>query len=64
MKKVLEQYAKHITRILTKAQGNLTYAQKKGLAYYTVAAERIQALIDAPTPAWVHAQSKKRSAFD
>jgi hypothetical protein len=57
MQKVLAQYAEHISRVYTKAHtkqgGILTEAQKKGIAYYRAAAERVQALIDAPTPAWV-----------
>jgi hypothetical protein len=56
MKKVLEQYAKHIHRIQNKAvqQGRLlTYEQHKAVAYYLAAAELVQALIDAPTPEWV-----------
>jgi hypothetical protein len=40
-----------------------TLAQQKGIAYYTAAAERVQALIDAPTPEWVTLQFGKKSAF-
>ena len=57
MKKVMEQYAEHISRIHSKAyykqHGYLTAAQKRGMSFYTAAIETIQALIDAPTPAWV-----------
>jgi len=61
MKQVLEQYAKHILRLANKKP---SHAQNKGIAYYIAAAERVQALIDAPTPAWVGMQVKKGSAFD
>jgi len=41
-----------------------SHARSKGIAYYIAAAERVNALMNAPTPAWVLAQFKKRSAFD
>jgi hypothetical protein len=57
MKKVMEQYAEHISRIHSKAyykqHGYLTAAQKRGMSFYTAAIETVQALIDAPTPEWV-----------
>jgi hypothetical protein len=56
MKKVMEQYAEHISRIHSKAyykqHGYLTAAQKRGMSFYTAAIETVQALIDAPKPAW------------
>jgi hypothetical protein len=61
MKSVLEQYVKHLLHLANKKP---THARSKGIAYYTAAAERINALMNAPTPAWVLAPSKKRSAFD
>jgi hypothetical protein len=56
MKRVLEQYAKHIHRIQNKAVQQdrlLTYGQHKAIAYYLAAAQTLQALIDAPIPEWV-----------
>jgi hypothetical protein len=56
MQKVLEQYKRHLSRLRTKmlsalAIGNTTTsAQHKGIEYYTTAAERVQAIVDAPTP--------------
>lgn len=67
MKRILEQYAKHIIRINHKVhdlKSNLTHGERKAIAYYTAAANSVQALIDAPTPAWVLVKSKPRSAFD
>ena len=65
MKKVLEQYARHYVRIAFKPrQGKvLTNAQKRGIAYYKAAAQRVSALIDAPKPAWVDLQFKSKTAF-
>jgi hypothetical protein len=67
MKKVLEQYAEHISRIHSKAyykqEGVRTAAQNKGIAWYTAAAERVQALIDAPTPVWAGVPFSKEGAF-
>ena len=63
MKKVMEQYAEHISRIHSKAyykqHGYLTAAQKRGMSFYTAAIETVQALIDAPTPEWVGLQFSK-----
>ena len=61
MKKVLEQYVQHYVRILFKArQGQvLTQAEKKGVAYYRQSAQRVQALIDAPTPEWTYLKFEK-----
>ena len=57
MKKVLDKYTEQISKICSRAyakqQGQLTPAQKRGMSFYTAAIETIQALIDAPTPAWV-----------
>lgn len=68
MKRVLEQYAKHITRILQKAakQGrDTTHKEDIGIAYYRTAIQTVQTLINAPTPVWVGFVFKsKRSAFD
>lgn len=56
MKKVLDQYIAHAER-----------AKRKGImsayGYYLAAAERIQALINAPKPAWVDLQFGSKSAF-
>ena len=67
MKRVLEQYAKHIIRINHKVhamKSNLTHGERKAIAYYTAAANAVQTLIAAPIPEWVGIQFKKRSAFD
>jgi hypothetical protein len=57
MKKVLVQYQRQVCKIYsrahTKQQGTLTAAQQKGVAYYRAAIQTLQALIDAPKPAWV-----------
>ena len=55
MEKVLQQYVKHYTRLLFKRRGGevMTHAEKQGVAYYKAAAQRVQALIEAPTPEWV-----------
>lgn len=64
MQKVLDQYAKRIIRINHRAhalKSHLTHGERRAIAYYTAAAHAVQALIDAPTPAWVGLQfSKKR----
>ena len=49
MKKVLEQYAKHIIRINHKAhamKSHLTHGERQAIAYYTNAARAVQRLID------------------
>ncbi len=61
LQQVLDQYVRHIVRLTKKAP---SHARSKGIAYYIAAAERVNALMNAPTPAWVLAQFKKRSAFD
>ena len=57
MKTVLDKYTEQISKICsrayTKQQGQLTPAQKKGMAYYRASIQTLQALIDAPTPEWV-----------
>ena len=55
MKKVLEQYKDHAQNILHKVSVTqvFTAKQRKGYAYYRAAIESLQALISAPTPAWV-----------
>ena len=65
MEKVLEQYVQHYVRILFKPrQGRtMTNAEKRGVAYYKAAAQRIEALINAPKPAWVDLQFKPKTAF-
>jgi hypothetical protein len=60
MKKVLDQYVTHGLRLASKKPSD---ARSKGLAYYTAAGERVQALIDAPTPEWVGLNFGKKSAF-
>jgi hypothetical protein len=60
MKKILDQYVTHILRLASKKPSD---ARSKGIAYYTAAAERVQALIDAPPPEWVALQFGKKSAF-
>ena len=55
MNKVLQQYAKHILRINQRAhamKSNLNHGERKAIAYYTAAAQGVQALIEAPRPAW------------
>ena len=67
MQKVLDRYAKHSIRINHKVhamKSNLTHGERKAIAYYAAAANSVQALISAPTPAWVLVKSKPRSAFD
>ena len=61
MKKVLDQYSKHIIRINQKVhamKSNLNHGERKAVAYYTASAQAVQALIDAPTPEWVGATGK------
>jgi hypothetical protein len=63
MKKVLEQYKEHAFRILMKAKKRgdvdpegssvLTPNERKGYAYYRAAIQTLEALINAPQPAWV-----------
>jgi hypothetical protein len=58
---VLEQYHRHIIRIRLKAhclKSSLTHKERRGIAYYTAAAQTVQAFFDAPTPAWVNAPGK------
>jgi hypothetical protein len=38
----------------------MTQAEKKGVAYYRQSAQRVQALIEAPTPEWVGLQFSKK----
>jgi hypothetical protein len=54
MQKVLQQYVEHYVRILFKRRGGevMTHGEKKAVAYYKAAAQRIEALIEAPKPAW------------
>jgi hypothetical protein len=58
MKKVLDQYINHILRLASKKP---SIARSKGIAYYTAAAECVQSLINAPTPAWVHVRFEKKT---
>ena len=61
MHTVLEQYAKHMQRLMYKAVNEerpLTHKERLGISYYRAAASAVEALIDAPTPAWVGAQGK------
>jgi hypothetical protein len=60
MQKVLDQYITHILRLANKKPSP---ARSKGIAYYTAAAERLEALINASTPEWVALQFGKKSAF-
>lgn len=56
MQKVLDHYHKHITRIMCRAaktKRDMTYNERKGVAFYSAAFHAVQALMDAPTPAWV-----------
>jgi uncharacterized protein YutE (UPF0331/DUF86 family) len=54
MKKVLEQYMDHAQHILNKVAATQVFAakQRKGYAYYRAAIQTLEALIDAPKPAW------------
>lgn len=67
MKKVLEQYAQAIQNIYLRAarrgQEGLTNMQKKGIAYYTAAADTVAALITAPTPEWVNLEFKPKRHY-
>jgi hypothetical protein len=56
LKTVLEQYHSHVLKLAKKKP---SVNQRKGIAYYTASAERVQALIDAPTPQWVGLQFKR-----
>ena len=61
MQDVLLQYAKHIIRIKQKAhamKSNLNHGERKAIAYYMAAAQAVQSLIEAPTPAWIGATGK------
>lgn len=58
MKKVFEQYLEHILRLANKKP---SINRNKGIAYYTAAAERVEALINAPTPEWVGLKFSKKS---
>lgn len=64
LQKVLEQYVKHYVDILFRARKGevLTHAENLGVAYYRQSAQRVQALIDAPRPAWydLHFEKKPR----
>ena len=63
MRKVLEQYAKHITRLIQRAQKEkreLTQNERKGIAWYESAAIAVSGLIAAPTPAWVGVKFEKK----
>jgi hypothetical protein len=56
LESVLDIYAKHIIRINHKVhamKSNLNHGERKAIAYYTAAANAVQALIDAPKPTWV-----------
>jgi hypothetical protein len=63
MKNVLARYAKAIAGIYARAarrqQVTLTDDQLKGVAYYTAAAETVQALMLQPTPAWTFLKFEK-----
>ena len=61
LKAVLNEYFEHILRLANRPE---THKRNLGIAYYIAAAERVLALIEAPTPAWVLVQFKKRSAFE
>jgi len=50
MNKVFDQYVTHLQRLYKKKPSE---SVNKGIAYYTAAAETLEALINAPTPAWV-----------
>ena len=63
LQQVLEQYAKRIIRIKQKAhamKSNLTHGERQAIAYYTSAAQTVQALIDAPRPAWYDFKFEKK----
>ena len=70
MQKVLEQYKEHAFNILfrakkrgsinTNGESVLTPAQRKGYAYYRAAIQTLQALIDAPRPAWYDLKFEKK----
>ncbi len=67
MQKVLDQYAKHITRIMQKAHKAgrpVSDKQQRGIAWYENAAIAVCALISQPTPAWYAFKFKPRSAFE
>lgn len=63
MKDILARYAKQIAGIYARAtrrqQVDLTDEQLKGIAYYTAAAETVQALMLQPIPAWTYFKFEK-----
>jgi hypothetical protein len=56
LKSTLDQYHKHVLRLAAQKQ---TANTRKGIAWYTAAAERVQALLEAETPAWVGLEFKR-----
>jgi hypothetical protein len=61
LQQVLDQYVRHIVRLTKKAP---SHSRSKGIAYYMAAVITVRHLMNAPIPAWVLVQFKKRSAFD
>jgi hypothetical protein len=62
LESVMNRYVKHIFRIKQKANAMkriLSHGERKAVAHYFAAAQAVQNLIDAPTPAWVGAEFDK-----
>lgn len=62
MQKVLDRYIKAISKQLTRrnrrGSNSFTSKENKAIVQYGRAAQQIQSLIDAPTPAWVGLEGK------
>jgi hypothetical protein len=56
LSETLDQYARHIVRLQSKPP---SVNRSKGIGYYMASAERVQALLEAPTPNWVYLQFKR-----
>jgi hypothetical protein len=50
LQKVLDQYIDHVLKLAGKKP---SHKRNLGIAYYNAAAERVLALINAPTPEWI-----------
>jgi hypothetical protein len=50
MQKVMDQYIDHIIKLGKKKP---SHKRNLDIAYYNAAAERVLALINAPTPEWI-----------
>ena len=64
MQRVLDRYIKAISKQLTRrnrqGRDNFTTNENKAIEYYGKAAQQLQDLIAAPTPAWVGMKFEKK----